>query len=566
MIFPWLYLFIAIATAIFLNNSLNIYIPIIIPLFTTIIAIFTTQRPISFVLLILSSLLIGFNISYKKEIKIEEKPTFIECISISVPSNNSFSCKVINSDNTDLIGENIKVYTDSRDIFFLSQVGFIGKVKRYKNQIVANANKDFMKVINDNNYIYFIKSLKEMMIQNYKHNTLNEDSFSLGLGLIFGEREDIPMRDYESFVKSGLAHLLAISGSHVSILMVTLNIALFFLSKKLRSYVIAGLLPIYAIFTGLSIPVVRASFMGILFSISKISQLRFNSLNVLFMIGFIYLLFFPDSLLNVSFQLSFMAALGIILSIEIFKEKNIYINIILTSLMATLFTMPIVMYHFGNLSLNSIISTPIASLPLYPYLLLAFLNTLTGFNIEFLVKIMDGFGSLFLVVVKMFENAAFYYTGFKPSVLLIAIFYISVIFTIFLKTTKRNIVAYILTISVLFVLFSKSKDKGFLIYSFKGKDYPTLFIRDKSRCYLISDFSSYNIVSMFSKESCEERILITKRKEKFNDDYLSWFDQVITYQYEIDTGDFKLKRWIDYRIYKNDREFIIKNQDGVISF
>lgn len=565
MIYPWLYLFLFLAAGIITGFYTDFYLPLYIPAFLLTVAFFIPNGTVSYLTLGLASFLLGISVSYKEPVEIQSKTGFVECVSLSATSGG-FDCKVINSDINLLKGKTIRVYSDSQDVFLFSKVAFIGRVESFKNQIKAFPKKEFIKVKNDGNPFYVIKSFKDRLIKNYRYTALNRETFNLGLGLVFGERGEISQSDYTSFVKSGLAHFLAISGSHIAILMVVLTYTLFFVPVTVRYILMIFLIPLYAVFTGLAVPVVRASLMAVFYSVSKLKYFKFNSVNVLFLVGYIYLLIFPDSLFSASFQLSFVAVLGIILGLEIFRQYSTFIKIVATSFMATLFTAPVVMYHFGNVSLNSIISTPVATLPLYPYLFFAFINMFTGFSIEPFVRLMDSFGSLFLLTVRLFEGLPFYFTGFKPSIFVILLFYVFLIVLIFCGLSiQKKVVAMMLSF-VVFSAAAKSEKKSFTVYSFQGRDYPALFVISGKRCYLVSDFPVYRQLSIFDKEGCQQRFLVTEKPEKFTDDYLSGFNRVYPYQYEVTTPDFVIKKWIEYRLYRNSKEYIIKNQDGELSF
>lgn len=565
MIYPWLYLFLLLAAGILVNINHNLDIPVYLLATVLGLSFLVPNGIVSYLTLGLASFLLGIHISYKEPVSLPSQTGFVECVSLSATAG-SFNCKVINSDIDLLKGRTIRVYSDSKEVFLFSKVGFIGRVESFKNQLNAYPKKDFMIVKNDGNPFYVIKSLRDRLVENYRYTALNRDTFNLGLGLVFGERGEISQIDYKSFVKSGLAHFLAISGSHIAILMVVLSYTLFFIPISIRYILMIFLIPMYAIFTGLAVPVVRASLMAMLYSVSKLKYFKFNSINVLFLVGYLYLVIFPDSLFSVSFQLSFVAVLGIISALELFKEQSALIKILSASFMATVFTAPVVMYHFGNVSLNSIISTPVASLPLYPYLFFAFINTFTGFSIEPFVRLMDGFGSLFLLTVRLFEHLPFYFTGFKPSVFVILLFYVSLFVIIFSGLNIQKKVVVMMLSFVVFSAVAKSEKRSFTVYSFQGRDYPVVFMMSGERCYLVSDFPVYRQLSIFDKEGCQQRFLVTEKPERFSDDYLSAFNRVYPYRYEVATPDFVLKKWVEYRLYRNSKEYLIKNQDDELSF
>jgi competence protein ComEC len=142
-------------------------------------------------------------------------------------------------------------------------------------------------------------------------------------------------------------------------------------------------LPVYGVLTSLGIPVVRAIFMGLLYIISKLFYLKNNSLNILFFTAFIFVFFSPESLFSVSFQLSFLALFRIILTFEFFKDLENWQKVLISSLSATLFTLPVILYYFGNFSPKTIFAKPIALLPRYPLITISVLNLLTGLKFLF---------------------------------------------------------------------------------------------------------------------------------------------------------------------------------------
>ncbi len=560
MIYPWFFPLFSLILGILINYHLNTYIPIFTPFLVLILSLFL-KDVWRYSLLNLSVFLLALSISYKEDVpKIDIKnPSFFECRVMSFPdyytTSTSFNCKVLNSDYKELINKTVKVYSQEEDIYFYSRVAFLGngmKTIRY-----------FTKVDNSDNPFYFIFRFKENLIKNYGLHRLNNQTFSVGTALIFGERKYLDSQVYKSFVETGLAHLIAISGSHIAILFFSLNFILFFLNERVRYIILAFVLPFYAVFTGFGIPVVRAVFMALLFVFSKILYLKNNSLNILFFTAFVFLVLNPDSLFSVSFQLSFMAVLGIILAVEIFKEYNIWIKLFVVSVFATLFTAPIILYYFYNFSPTTIFATPVASLPLYPILTLSVFNVLTGFSLDFLVKFMDFWILVFISIVKFFANLGFYYTGFSPSLWLILLYFLFVFLILILNIKPTQKVGFTLAIFILFLFLSKS-DLSPKIYTFKTKFYPVVFVSYYGNCYLIADFEYRKILNVLKKESCEKSYILTENPEKFSDDFLSNFNHIITYQYNVKLNNLTFKKWIQPYILIDGKEYFLDNQDNLI--
>lgn len=121
----------------------------------------------------------------------------------------------------------------------------------------------------------------------------------------------------EELSKTGLAHLLAISGLHLAIIVMIVSIALWPLNLiGLRVWRWVGVLVIiwlFAIVTGLPASVVRASVMSTVFILANILQRRYSSYNALCLAALLILLFDPAALLQAGFQLSFAAVLAILM-------------------------------------------------------------------------------------------------------------------------------------------------------------------------------------------------------------------------------------------------------------
>ncbi|TYT69085.1 ComEC/Rec2 family competence protein [Microcystis aeruginosa] len=173
------------------------------------------------------------------------------------------------------------------------------------------------------------------------------------------------------FIKTGLAHILAASGFHVSILLgfvltITRN-----LSPKKQFIIAVTILIIYGTLTGLQPSVMRAILMGIGALIGLLYNRQVNSLGSLLLAATILLLWQPLWIWDLGFQLSFLATLGLIITVPLLKNKidyfpNLIAEPIAISLAATLWTMPLLMFTFNSIALYNIpiniITTPLITL------------------------------------------------------------------------------------------------------------------------------------------------------------------------------------------------------------
>lgn len=212
---------------------------------------------------------------------------------------------------------------------------------------------------------------------------------SLIAGFVFGFKESLP----EEFVKkikiTGMQHVVVASGFNISLVMLLCsNLVNVFTSQKLlkSSLVTLGIF-IYGLISGLSPPLSRALIMAILSIGAKNLFFRqYRPLFGLLVAAIIMLMFKPLYFFDISFQLSTTATLGIILispvinrSGGVFKSLStndlsqieldqntsksffgklidFFFDSFSTTLSAQIFTLPLLLYHFGEFSLVSLAS------------------------------------------------------------------------------------------------------------------------------------------------------------------------------------------------------------------
>lgn len=184
-------------------------------------------------------------------------------------------------------------------------------------------------------------------------------SYGLLKAMVLGRRDDLGADLLNSYVTAGAVHVLAVSGLHVGVFFLLISWILKSLKKRkwgkwLYLLLIITLLSAYAIITGLTPSVVRASLMCVTFALSQTFTRQHHGVNTLAISAFAILLFDPLALFSVGFQLSYAAVLGIILFYPLFKnyyETDILLfrwlwQITLVSLSAQVFTFPLSIYYF----------------------------------------------------------------------------------------------------------------------------------------------------------------------------------------------------------------------------
>ncbi len=166
----------------------------------------------------------------------------------------------------------------------------------------------------------FIHDMRQKIIKKIQ-NIMGEKEGAVAIALIAGDRQFIDKALNEQYQNSGLAHFLAISGLHMgmiaflvfflfrNIIALFPQLALKYNSKKIAAFSAILLSAIYLIISGMQIPAQRAFIMTFCLLLGVILDREVISLRTLSIAAFIVLLFSPQSLISVSFQMSFSAVL-----------------------------------------------------------------------------------------------------------------------------------------------------------------------------------------------------------------------------------------------------------------
>lgn len=299
----------------------------------------------------------------------------------------------------------------------------------YKS-IMKHKNIGHQLFLDSSNFLYFkgsalgifdyAKIYKEGLIA-YIAQVFPKDISGLVHSLCLGHKDNLKGTDSASFAKSGTMHILAVSGLHVGMVYIILNIlfslgGLFRKYKKTRTFLILFFLWIYAFVTGLGASVIRASLMFTIIEIGRtVLHSNSNSFNSVFASAYLQLLIFPMQIVDVGFQLSYLAVLGILFfypKIEpLLKPPTIILKkmwqLACISTAATFGTLPLTFYYFHTFPVWFILSN-ICLVPLGMLCLASILVSLALFKLPFLGVLFVGFTTwvlrLLLKLVHLFSE------------------------------------------------------------------------------------------------------------------------------------------------------------------
>jgi len=191
--------------------------------------------------------------------------------------------------------------------------------------------------------------------------------------LLLGQKDYITPEIQEMYADTGAMHILAVSGLHVGILLMLLTFILKPLGarpggKALKALIIIAIIWIYAGITGFAPSVTRAALMFSLYLVGDVLNRSKNIYNVLAASAFLILLFKPNMIAEVGFQLSYAAVFSIVWLYPYIYHTFFFSNRVIdffwsisaVSLAAQIGTFPISLYYFHQFPVTFFIANLVA--------------------------------------------------------------------------------------------------------------------------------------------------------------------------------------------------------------
>lgn len=332
---------------------------------------------------------------------------------------------------------------------YLQTQGIYGSIKSKNIELIKK---------NDVNILLMLSNkLRNSIINNIK-TILPNNTEGLLEGILLGYKEDLDEDISKNFQKSSLSHLLAVSGTHVSyiILALTFFISISKMSKKCGYLLIIFTLIAFLFLTNFSISVMRACIMASILIISKLVYRKLNIANSLGIALLITLVSNPLSIQSVSLQLSYLGTMGVIYLSPLLNNafEKIYLNkkiskILSVPISAQIFIAPIIIKTFHTISFTFLLSNIIA-IPLLGVIMV--LGYITVFISFISLCLAQKIGIIINIFLKILINISNICASFKlsniyvitPSNFTIIIYYILLLTAIYIfhLKTKQNLFAF----------------------------------------------------------------------------------------------------------------------------
>lgn len=306
---------------------------------------------------------------------------------------------------------------------------------------------------------YMITIMSQLFTSSSTHSVIN--------ALILGDKELITEEILDSFSKTGIIHVLAVSGLHVGfILLMCITIFDFFrFNNYIRTFLTILVLIFYTLLTESHPPVVRAAIMASLYLLSVNLERKTQPFNIIGFAGLILIMINPNNLFSLSFILSFTAISSIIyfynklINLQLYKTiKNnhpFYAKLLSTmfvSASALIGTLPVSAYYFNRVPLISIIvnlfAIPLTALIVVLSFITIFFSTFSLFVASIYAGIVHVLVSFFISIIYWISQFNFsYLTVPSPPMVYIVIYFILLLLIFNFKNIKyRKMLLFLLLV------------------------------------------------------------------------------------------------------------------------
>lgn len=246
----------------------------------------------------------------------------------------------------------------------------------YFQSFVNHDQYQLIAINRGNPIIAYALQLRKKLVEKFQKYMHSPDAIAVASTLILGYRADLSQDVLQSYSKTGTMHVLSVSGMHVALVYIVIDVLLQFLNRKrsgilLKALISVSLIWIYALITGFSPAVCRAAIMITFVIVGKTYNKHISMLNILLVSAFLLLLYNPFFITDVGFQLSYLAVVGLIILQPIIENwinfKHQYIrklwSLLSVSLAAQLITFPVSIFYFHQFPVYFLISNLFIVLP-----------------------------------------------------------------------------------------------------------------------------------------------------------------------------------------------------------
>ena len=301
------------------------------------------------------------------------------------------------------------------------------------------------------------------------YNNLNKNNADIILSIILGDVSYLEEELYDNIKVMGLAHIFAVSGTHIVFMYVfLLNVFKFFFSRRVSWILSWFFIWFYGFLIGFPLSVMRALVMFTLLFGSEVIYRKYNSLNSIGLAALILTVYNPFWIFDAGFLLSFSASLSFIIYSNYIKTKSTVFDTIYMYLFLQIFTLPVIVYYFNFIPvmgvLYNLLLLPVFTVIMIYGFILLILNSFLHFIFIVPFKIFDYILHSLRLIIDISNEFAFNGIIFPSmSICHMIFFYIALFFMIYLHNNelsckKYGIAAIIYFYSITYIAFPMMDD------------------------------------------------------------------------------------------------------------
>lgn len=378
---------------------------------------------------------------------------------------------------------------------YLQAKGIVYKLATYKYEVIGKRLHIYTIRYHLSNYISNVSPLSSEYVKTF----------------VLGDKSDFDQSLKTDISKLGISHLFAISGMHISLIVLFIITVLkkMQVSNKKSSIIIVTILGIFTIMTAFSPSVMRAVLMYVLLLVNSKYGLKMSSIDVISFIFVVLIIINPYIYKNLGFTLSFIVATSILLSSEILKLRPKNTQLLLIGVISMVITIPIT----SSLNYN------INFMAIFTNVLFIYFVSFLILPMSFITLIFPPFDIVYYNIIIVFERLTRSFSsvdlfsldiGFTYRIIII-LYYVFMLFLIRNTNKNQHIVwSFILYILLLFVisysnLFNPIKQVVFL--DVHGDS--TIITDSFNKCNIIidtGDIDDYNQVLNYLKLNNIKRV------------------------------------------------------------
>ena len=268
---------------------------------------------------------------------------------------------------------------------------------------------------------------RNRMLNVYRKYGISGDEFAVLAALTLGYSDELQPDLRASYSATGAMHILSVSGLHVGIIYVVIAFLLRFLNTSRRKKILKGIIVVlflwmYVFITGMSPSVIRSALMFSMVAVADCFDRKSQIYNTIFMSALFMLIYNPDYIFDIGFQLSYGAVLSIVFFQPLLSKIYTPVNkpakwlwdLTVVSVAAQIGVFPVIFYYFHQsptyFLITNLLAIPLSSIIIYMAILVLTVSFMPAVcsPLAFLLKWMVWLLNYLMVFIQHLPGSVYY--------------------------------------------------------------------------------------------------------------------------------------------------------------